>query len=343
MNDDIASIIVQAERMKTKLSTLESLDCRVSLVSESEAICRRQPDDLGKLPSIISIRTEKLNGASLIPSSGIKYLPKIPVDKDEVEASKCPRLFNRAGKLLLNDDGENRFLDGGRQVTHYLILLGRDSESAKGLFAELGHWAFNNADLFLDIIGINGSIRIQDGFGLWLDFASCLAANDPTSTIRPAEPKIALNESFTVSVSVWKRLLTGQPLLPSLATGIKELIGDEPQDWFTESESVVQDSLEGINLLIDALKREQGKQEPEAIPAKPKAKRRKPQPTETEAYWEQLQRKYQSFTKPKGSKSKMRSFKEGLDGLESMPLDKFKSELEAARGRIRRRTDWAQL
>ncbi|ELP30849.1 hypothetical protein [Rhodopirellula baltica] len=250
---EMQTILVQAQSMRERMKPMLTMDCQMHLVTTYSAQLRLAPNDHRDQFNFLAPSLPKLG--AIAQSSGFQFPIKFARTADE--SMQCKTLYDGNGMPFTNQNGESLVTFPGRLTCHALLYGGRDADKVVQTLNDAGNWLGRHSKLMLKLAGVNDRLTdYGNGFSFWFDVLSRIVERSAIATFSWPEPMLFTADHETVSLALWgRRSKLPRPWLDRIPDEIAAQIGDPPQDYFIQSSNVIQNSIEGIDLIIDALTR----------------------------------------------------------------------------------------
>ncbi len=243
---------------------LERIAVRLQIEREIERLQR----DFDKLPNIpCCVRIERSTIYSRYPNrrkvptkagrirayvymgSGLEF-PPVPIRSVE-DLARATVFYDLRGKPVVNSNGHPLIIDPGWRHSYLLEIEGSDAETKHVIrtIERASDWAKNRWDILKPLLFPN-KIVLNNGSRLWCDVVLAAAIASDSATLRHMNMIWVQSKKMErVEINAWK-IRNQWGIERDLED--EDTIGDDPEDVFTETQSLIEDSFE----VLDYLKRE---------------------------------------------------------------------------------------
>ena len=192
--------------------------------------------------------SRKIEGCMSV-GMGIEFPPKFI--RTAEDANSAVVFYDRTGKPTISPTGTPLCIDPGIRSSHILFIQGSEAERNTALQAvkKASDWASKRWSELRELL-FSSQLVLNNATLLWCDVVTATASIAESATLPPPTWFVQISETERMSVDAWHSRNDWESLTIDLA--VEEAIGDDPEDCFCESETLLSDSLE----VLDFLKRE---------------------------------------------------------------------------------------
>lgn len=272
--------------------------------------------------------------AYFFPTEGLEVAARPARSMAEAETSTI--LFDAVGKPITDQDGRQiLWAFPGILSSHFISLSGDNTEIADQVIRKASSWFYRRwRSLWPILFAEFQPSSFSENGAYWPDVVIRIAEISRSTLMKSPAWKIEIN-GVTIDIAIWKQRIN-LPKFFQYTVEDEERIGDNPEEFFLETDTLLSDSIEALDYLL--------RQFPEAgtestPPAKPGSNSKKRDRSDDEVEQKEIEdalfKRWQEYSKQKGlPKNKTEAFlKANPDVANEYAEESFKALVDKVRKR----------